>query len=157
MECLRHDLKSSANRIPSLFTFHSSLFTIHYLPIGEGIKKFPSPEQNQGWDTKYSTVPPWLRLAPSLIDAVTGVTGRAFPPGSSESGIADRRGSKPSHQMGLSLRFLRTAHVFRHSFLRIECTTKSAACQCRERAFCRSKVTIWYQILSKWFPIIIRM
>ena len=46
---------------------------------GKGYKKFPSPEQNQGWDTKYSTVPPWLQLALPLIDAVTGVTGAAFP------------------------------------------------------------------------------
>ena len=28
---------------------------------------------------QYSTVPPWLQLALPLIDAVTGVTGAAFP------------------------------------------------------------------------------
>ena len=97
---------------------------------GEGIKKFPSPEQNQGWDTKYSTVPPWLRLLPSLIDAVTGVTGRAFPPRSSESGIGPGSVPKPSHQMGSSLRFFLGTHVFRQSFWHIKCSTISPQCQC---------------------------
>jgi hypothetical protein len=47
-------------------------------------KKYPAPDQNQGWDTKYSTVPPWLRIASPLIDAVTGAPVRLFPTGSSE-------------------------------------------------------------------------
>ena len=33
---------------------------------------------------QYSTVPPWLRLLPSLIDALTGAPGRAFLPCGSE-------------------------------------------------------------------------
>ena len=32
----------------------------------------------------YSTVPPWLRHRPSLIDALTGVPDRLFPTDSSE-------------------------------------------------------------------------
>ena len=51
--------------------------------IGEGIKN-SHPLTKQGWDTKYSTVPPWLRLAPSLIDAITGAPGRLFPTCGSE-------------------------------------------------------------------------
>ena len=32
----------------------------------------------------YSTVPPWLRTKPSLIDALTGVPGQPFPADGSE-------------------------------------------------------------------------
>ena len=51
--------------------------------LGEGIKN-SHPLTKQGWDTKYSTVPPWLRRAPSLIDALTGAPGRPFPTCGSE-------------------------------------------------------------------------
>ena len=36
--------------------------------MGQGIKN-THPLKDQGWDTKYSTVPPWLRPKPSLIVA----------------------------------------------------------------------------------------
>ena len=51
--------------------------------LGEGIKN-SHPLTKQGWDTKYSTVPPWLRRKPSLIDALTGAPGRPFPTCGSE-------------------------------------------------------------------------
>ena len=121
----------------SLFAIHASLFITS--PAGKGYKKFPSPEQNQGWDTKYSTVPPWLRLSPSLIDAVTGVTGRAFPPRSSESGIDPGSVPKPSHQMGSSLRFFLGTHVFRQSFWQIKCNTISRPCQWAQKKSPKSR------------------
>jgi hypothetical protein len=37
------------------------------------------PLKDQGWDTKYSTVPPWLQIALPLIDALTGAPGTSFP------------------------------------------------------------------------------
>ena len=40
--------------------------------------------KDQGWDTKYSTVPPWLQIALPLIDALTGAPDRAFLPDGSE-------------------------------------------------------------------------
>ena len=43
---------------------HYSLFPIPYslfIPHRGRDKKYPSPDKNQGWDTKYSTVPPWLQ------------------------------------------------------------------------------------------------
>ena len=49
-----------------------------------GYKKSPSPDEHQGWDTKYSTVPPWLQIALPLIDALTGAPDGAFLPHSSE-------------------------------------------------------------------------
>ena len=55
-------VKSSAKRIPQRFPIHCSRFTFHYPPIGMGTKKSHPLNINQGWDTKYSTVPPWLQL-----------------------------------------------------------------------------------------------
>ena len=41
-------VKSSAKRIPQLFTIHYSLFTFHNPPNGMGIKIIPSPEHKSG-------------------------------------------------------------------------------------------------------------
>ena len=47
---------------------------------------------------QYSTVPPWLRLAPSLIGTVTGAPGVAFPHTRLRSGIATVSFPEPFHQ-----------------------------------------------------------
>ena len=65
--------------------------------IGRRYKKYPPPEQNQGWDTKYSTVPPWLPLAKPLIDALTGAPDRPFPTDGSEV-VSHRGTSRAFHQ-----------------------------------------------------------
>jgi len=60
--------------------------------------KIPTPE-DQGWATKYSTVPPWLQQMLPLIDALTGVPGMAFPHIQLGSGIANGRGTDALHQI----------------------------------------------------------
>ncbi|MBQ3146751.1 MAG: hypothetical protein IJB91_03375 [Oscillospiraceae bacterium] len=50
----------------------------------KGIKN-THPLKAQGWDTKYSTVPPWLQLVLPLIDALTGAPGGVFPPRGSKA------------------------------------------------------------------------
>jgi len=63
--------------------------------------KIPTPE-DQGWDTKYSTVPPWLhRKAVPLIDALTGAPGMAFPHIRLRSGIAIGDVTDALHQGGI--------------------------------------------------------
>ena len=114
-------MKESASQIiisiraegtPSFFIIHFSFFTLS--PSGK-VKKYPPLTRIRGGIQSIPRFHPGYSRWLSLIDAVTGMTGGAFPPHGSESGIACRRGPEPSHQMGSSLGFLRNAHVFRQS------------------------------------------
>ena len=89
----------------------------YLLLIGGRYRKIP-PLKNQGWDTiiMYSTVPPWLQLALSLIDAITGVPGMAFPRIRLRSGIAAGRVTGPFHHAGPSLSRFPAARVFVTAF-----------------------------------------
>ena len=86
--------------------------------IGGRYRKIP-PLKDQGWDTiiMYSTVPPWLQLALSLIDAITGAPGMAFPRIRLRSGIAAGRVTGPFHQTGPSLSRFPAARVFVTAFI----------------------------------------
>jgi hypothetical protein len=79
-----------------VYRFSFSILFSSFL-IGEGKIKTP-PLKDQGWDTKYSTVPPWLQLSLPLIDALTGAPGMAFPHIRLRSGIANGRGTDALHQ-----------------------------------------------------------
>jgi hypothetical protein len=65
----------------------------------------------------YSTVPPWLQLALSLIDAITGAPGGAFPPPRLGSGIAGGRIPEPFHQSWPLSEDLTAARVFVTAFI----------------------------------------
>ena len=80
---------------------------------GEHIK-IP-PLKDQGWDTKYSTVPPWLQLALPLIDALTGAPGGAFPVRSSEV-VAAGQGYRSLSPYGFLSGHLTFGHVFITAF-----------------------------------------
>jgi hypothetical protein len=63
------------------------IFFAHFVSsfsMGEGIKNTHPPIKIRGGIQKYSTVPPWLRIASPLIVALTGEPGMAFPPYGSE-------------------------------------------------------------------------
>ena len=64
----------------------------------------------------YSTVPPWLRPGPSLIDALTGAPGMAFPPIRLGSGIASGRNTGPFQHTGPSLGIFPETRVFVAAF-----------------------------------------
>jgi len=85
--------------------------------VGGGHNKTPTPE-DQGWDTKYSTVPPWLhRKAVPLIDALTGAPGMAFPHIRLRSGIANGRVTDALHQSGILSGNLTERACLHHSLL----------------------------------------
>ena len=65
----------------------------------------------------YSTVPPWLRPGPSLIDALTGAPGMAFPPIRLGSGIASGRDTGPFQHTGPSLGIFPETRVFVAAFV----------------------------------------
>ena len=86
--------------------------------LGEGIKN-THPLKDQGWDTKYSTVPPWLPcMAEPLIDAITGAPGVAFPPTRLGSGIDGGRGSGAFQRRGSLSGDLTGIACLRHSLYR---------------------------------------
>ena len=78
--CFADDLKPCRRHT---FILHFAFWISHFPDAGKA-KNNPIPWRNQGWDTKYSTVPPWLRPQPSLIGTVTGAPVRPFPTGGSE-------------------------------------------------------------------------
>jgi hypothetical protein len=87
--------------------------------MGEGIKN-THPLKNQGWDTdvQYSTVPPWLRHMPSLIDALTGAPVRPFPTGGSEVVSFSAGLQMPCTKTASSLGILPETHVFVAAFIK---------------------------------------
>ena len=114
-----------------VYRFSFSILFSSFSDSGERYKKYPPPEQNQGWDTKYSTVPPWLLLAKPLIDALTGAPGGAFLPRSSEVVSLPGRVTKYLHQMYLSLRIFPGRHVFITAFYTRKCNIYYSKCQSR--------------------------
>ncbi len=92
------------------------------LGVGERIKKESHPLKDQGWDTKYSTVPPWLQPQLPLIDALTGAPVRAFPPGGSEVVSPSVVLRDLSTNRSLSEQ-LTAAHVFVTAFAWSKCST----------------------------------
>ena len=96
--CLRRIFQSIREADSS--TIHYSLFIIHdSLPSHwDGYKKSPHPNESGVGYKMHSTVPPWLRHRPPLIDAVTGAPDRPFPTGSSE--VVGRGAGVQSHFSG---------------------------------------------------------
>ena len=70
----------------------------------------------RGGIQKYSTVPPWLRQMPSLIDALTGAPGGPFPTFGSEVVSVFAVLRLPCTKVAPSLGILRKLHVFITAF-----------------------------------------
>jgi len=97
-----------------VFVFH---FVFPPFLIREkGIKNTHPLNKDQGWDTKYSTVPPWLRQMPSLIGTVTGAPGVAFPRTQLRSGIVSGRVTDALHQNDILSENLSGTACLHHSF-----------------------------------------
>ena len=79
----------------------------------------------------YSTVPPWLRTSPPLIDTVTGVPGQPFPADSSEV-VSYSAGVRSLFTNRLLSEDLTENACLHHSFLQAEYTTDSNRCQVEE-------------------------
>ena len=84
--------------------------------MGRRYKKYPPPELNQGWDTKYSTVPPWLRSTTVTHWHDNGCIRPAISDRQLRSGINPGRGTGTSHQTAPSLRIFPGMHVFITAF-----------------------------------------
>jgi len=76
----------------------------------------------------YSTVPPWLRTSPPLIDALTGVPGQPFPAGSSKV-VSFTAGVQSLFTSRLLSEDLTENACLSRSFLQTEYTTVFCPCQ----------------------------
>ena len=82
----------------------------------------------------YSTVPPWLRLEPSLNDRFNGRTRQSISTLRLRSGIIQSRGTAAFHHSGGLSGNLTKDACLRHSFYKNKCITLSLNCQ--ERTAC---------------------